>query len=1450
MSAKKDEIIMIEDEGDPPDSSSDDELQVVSEHLVPPVVPQLSHQAINLPAGLQAKLLAAVRASNIKLPAGASKIKIFTKDTPHGAQGGNCRIIMSQNGDTNSRSTFSIPFAELNQATPSTSKGSRVGDLNTPPPSIFTPPPPELVDLETEAATSHDESQTSKKPSSIDRTEENARTFCEFEDLFLPRPPKIKSARSSTDTKVSRVESPPQTRRKTTLENNDFLTELAKVHETINNFDKDSELSDEFGSDLRNDFEDEFRSASTLSGSKGDSDRELQNLIDSEDETDKPSTPIGDLLSLSLSPKTLKDSRPATRSSVGSLRLSSESGYGDIEEGQVVSIESSDEDSDEVVEIVTMNESEPEVQSCHSDDDDQFLTRDQTQISLQKNILCNLELIVLGSTPFLAVSTFEQLFDNFSIDTGKLVKLLENLGESVQEHLVFHNWSVTHISFFASRQILSLAGGEPKFLQSFLSHTRPSGAYIDVAEFRIPNPQFEKEEYFNKTELSDCSSNEFKTIFGLVSHREARDIRDRAKIVKRRLLRPQRKQDDFLNKRKKPEQSDSGKKRLLIDFLKPQTTRRKIEINNTPVISYSLNPRIKEISQVQEKVAAHPKPKLSTSPVKEVVKRDIEIVEDKVEMFEVKQTREMKRKGIKLPRGWKIFGRKRESETKSNGHVYQYFRIDWQFKAPDGKNYKSLKKAMDVVKHNTRHEKWEVVKPKSKVGPPVSPKKTVESLISPNSEYVTLKKQVEEELDLELERDVYSLSGIRPVRKFPDNVNSILSPRDKILSPLSPNAPQRMSAAVVKTNPVTPAQYEQMMRKSAIPISRFRLSQIGEVIGPKAEGWFSSKIETLRRVSNSADILTPLSHFHHCLARNGWSVVTSMPRTQDGKVMVQIFHETEDLTMMDLDQYIIKLRTGSLYEDKESHTEENIDVPQPVFTHKVVKSSYSLPAGWLLKFLVPDNSFRRYSRNLHFISPDGLVFKNIESVISHIQQTSVPMYRSPKKSSMSATLVPKHPSTRSPIQSNLLNLAKRKIASISVPGDSCSDYSSPHISDNEPDPKQFFSDTVSLPRVKSLPRKHFTKQSRSPAKEISVNGLAAAAQLFPEGKRQIRKPSKLVEFEQSFTDSEPLAETKPRSKKKAYVKIVRSLPRKFPVNEIIAKNKAAAEREVSRRSTRDIKTDWSLTPPRARHNRSNSQQTTPQTPKTNLASKTPPSSRSKKAAIATTTPDSKRTPVRRTLLGTLGNRSDGHSELTLSRHLKRTQPSPDASDEDSQLRVLHSTLESHKVPTGSPARKKKRMTETEILALISGPNDMQPSPDLKRTDQITTRKRHLSEKSLPADKSERSQMFSPEMRMLSPNEKMVLDEDLNFVGVGNAEWDGSSRSTPDSLEDLLADSDEESKTTSEVANNKDSVEDELDTLVNSEGSNLVNDSKSSKEEPDNKSMNKSGSSRKSIRRKR
>ena len=52
-------------------------------------------------------------------------------------------------------------------------------------------------------------------------------------------------------------------------------------------------------------------------------------------------------------------------------------------------------------------------------------------LTLQKDILCNLDLKMCSSTPFLAVSTFERLFDNFSIDTGDLMKLIENVEESV-----------------------------------------------------------------------------------------------------------------------------------------------------------------------------------------------------------------------------------------------------------------------------------------------------------------------------------------------------------------------------------------------------------------------------------------------------------------------------------------------------------------------------------------------------------------------------------------------------------------------------------------------------------------------------------------------------------------------------------------------------------------------------------------------------------------------------------------------------------------------------------------------------------------------------------------------------------------------------------------------------------------------------------------------------------
>ena len=51
------------------------------------------------------------------------------------------------------------------------------------------------------------------------------------------------------------------------------------------------------------------------------------------------------------------------------------------------------------------------------------------------------------------------------------------------------------------------------------------------------------------------------------------------------------------------------------------------------------------------------------------------------DVFEVNQTREMKRKGIRLPKGWKIYGIKKLSEISNNGESYQYFRYVYLFKS-------------------------------------------------------------------------------------------------------------------------------------------------------------------------------------------------------------------------------------------------------------------------------------------------------------------------------------------------------------------------------------------------------------------------------------------------------------------------------------------------------------------------------------------------------------------------------------------------------------------------------------------------------------------------------------------------------------------------------------------------------------------------------------------------
>ena len=140
----------------------------------------------------------------------------------------------------------------------------------------------------------------------------------------------------------------------------------------------------------------------------------------------------------------------------------------------------------------------------------------------------------------------------------------------------------------------------------------------------------------------------------------------------------------------------------------------------------------------------------SKSPVVEQTEepQPVEVdAEVETETIEVSQNREMKRKGIKLPRGWRVLGKKTETELEcQGGEQHRFIKIDWKFKSPEGIVYDDLKTALAIVKKSSRkYEKWEILVDKQV------------KILEAAPAYVTLKQQLDAELDQALERDVFSL---------------------------------------------------------------------------------------------------------------------------------------------------------------------------------------------------------------------------------------------------------------------------------------------------------------------------------------------------------------------------------------------------------------------------------------------------------------------------------------------------------------------------------------------------------------------------------------------------------------------------------------------------------------------------------------------------------------------
>ena len=223
----------------------------------------------------------------------------------------------------------------------------------------------------------------------------------------------------------------------------------------------------------------------------------------------------------------------------------------------------------------------------------------------RKDFLQNLDMRVTEGEPYLAVSTFSNLFTGFSLDTGRLLPCLEHLGPP-RQHLLFDGWTVTHLSFPAARKLLQLAGA-PRFLVDFLNTMKPRKSYIDLSEYRRAEYAREEKDYFRKTDLADCDTAEFKKLFGLVTHEEASTIREKAKISKRRMLRAK---SDLHKNRSGPEDTH---KFLQVKPTYLQLQAKKRIQQEEPIVSGDLVAHLATIGQ--ETLLPPPKaPRVTPSP--------------------------------------------------------------------------------------------------------------------------------------------------------------------------------------------------------------------------------------------------------------------------------------------------------------------------------------------------------------------------------------------------------------------------------------------------------------------------------------------------------------------------------------------------------------------------------------------------------------------------------------------------------------------------------------------------------------------------------------------------------------------------------------------------------------------------------------------------------------------
>ena len=183
--------------------------------------------------------------------------------------------------------------------------------------------------------------------------------------------------------------------------------------------------------------------------------------------------------------------------------------------------------------------------------------------------------------------------------------------------------------------------------------------------------------------------------------------------------------------------------------------------------------------------------------------------------------------------------------------------------------------------------------------------------------------------------------------------------------------PSRMSA-MVKSNPVSLAQQEKMMRRSGPAIQRFQLSRVREMTGTSQEGWFSSKLLTMKYLSEK-------SNNNKSITNSQQPDVEKWFSSSSGKVKLQIIDDFKIPVIKELNEHLRSDDSTNVNVIKRPGSRPSSRQQLPDFSRNVVRSVTKWPKDWFI---------RHDDESSTLVSPGGHMCGDLVTALHLVQHQS------------------------------------------------------------------------------------------------------------------------------------------------------------------------------------------------------------------------------------------------------------------------------------------------------------------------------------------------------------------------------------------------------------------------------------------------------------------------------